>query len=73
MQRTQFCIESAKNDLKPMDFLKHNLYFETEGVCRFFDNLEKNYMNALANPNEEHERNESEYLMNFWGGVHKFS
>ena len=32
MQRTQFCAKSAKNDLKTMDFLQHNLHFETEGV-----------------------------------------
>lgn len=32
MQRTQFCAKSAKNDLKPTDFLKRNFYFETEGV-----------------------------------------
>ena len=33
MQRTLFHAKSAKNDLKPKDFLKHNFYFETEGVC----------------------------------------
>jgi hypothetical protein len=32
IQRTQFCAKSTKNDLKPMDFLKRNFYFETEGV-----------------------------------------
>ena len=32
MQRTQFHAKSAKNDLKPMDFLECNFYFETEGV-----------------------------------------
>jgi len=32
MQRTQFCAKSAKNDLKPTDFLEHNFNFETEGV-----------------------------------------
>jgi hypothetical protein len=32
MQRTQFCAKSAKDDLKPMDFLKRNFYFETEEV-----------------------------------------
>jgi hypothetical protein len=32
MQRTQFCAKNVKNDLKPMDFLKRNFYFETEGV-----------------------------------------
>jgi hypothetical protein len=32
MQRTQFRAKSAKNDLKPADFLKRNFYFETEGV-----------------------------------------
>ena len=32
MQHTQFCAKSAKNDLKPIDFLKGNFYFETEGV-----------------------------------------
>ena len=32
MQRVQFHAKSAKNDLKPTDFLKHNFYFETEGV-----------------------------------------
>ena len=31
MQRTQFHAKSAKNDLKPTDFIKHNFYFETEG------------------------------------------
>jgi len=32
MQHMQFRAESAKNDLKPTNFLKRNLYFETEGV-----------------------------------------
>ena len=32
MQRMQFRAKSVKNDLKPMDFLKCNFYFETEGV-----------------------------------------
>jgi hypothetical protein len=32
MQRTQFHAKSAKNDLKPTDFLKRNFYFKTEGV-----------------------------------------
>ena len=33
MQHTQLCAKSAKNDLKPMDFLKLcNFYFETKGV-----------------------------------------
>jgi hypothetical protein len=32
MQCTQFCAKSAKNDLKPTNFLKRNFYFETEGV-----------------------------------------
>jgi hypothetical protein len=32
MQRMQFRAKSAKNDLKPMNFLKRNFYFETEGV-----------------------------------------
>jgi hypothetical protein len=32
MQRTQFCAKNAKNDLKPTNFLKRNLYFEMEGV-----------------------------------------
>ena len=32
MQRTRLCAISARNDLKPTDFLKHNIYFETEGV-----------------------------------------
>jgi len=32
MQCTQFCAKSAKNDLKPADFLKRNIYFKTEGV-----------------------------------------
>ena len=32
MQRTSFRAESAKNDLKPTDFLKRNFHFETEGV-----------------------------------------
>ena len=31
-QRMQFRAKSAKNDLKPTDFLNHNFYFETEGV-----------------------------------------
>ena len=31
MQRAQFCAKSAKNYLKPTDFLKRNIYFETEG------------------------------------------
>ena len=33
MQCTQFCAKIPKNDLKPMDSLKRNFYFETEGVC----------------------------------------
>ena len=32
MQRTQFRAKSAKNDLKPTNFLKRNFYFEMEGV-----------------------------------------
>ena len=32
MQRTQFSAKRAKNDLKPTYFLKHNFYFEMEGV-----------------------------------------
>ena len=32
MQRKQFRAKSAKNDLKPTNFLKLNFYFETEGV-----------------------------------------
>jgi hypothetical protein len=32
MQCMQFRAKSAKNDLKPMDFLKCNFQFETEGV-----------------------------------------
>jgi hypothetical protein len=32
IQHTQFRAKSAKNDLKPTDFLKRNFYFETEGV-----------------------------------------
>ena len=32
MRCTQFRAKNAKNDLKPMDFLKRNFYFETEGV-----------------------------------------
>ena len=32
IQRTQFCAKRAKNDLKPMDFLKRDFYFETEGA-----------------------------------------
>ena len=30
MQRTQFHAKSAKNDLKPTNFLIRNFYFETE-------------------------------------------
>ena len=32
MEHTHFCAKSAKNDLKPPEFLKCNFYFETEGV-----------------------------------------
>ena len=32
MQLMQFRAKSVENDLKPTDFLKRNLYFETEGV-----------------------------------------
>ena len=32
MQCMQFRAWSAKNELKPTDFLKRNFYFETEGV-----------------------------------------
>ena len=34
MQRTQFHAKSAKDDLKPTDFLKRNFCFETEGVVK---------------------------------------
>jgi hypothetical protein len=33
MQHMQFRAKSAKNGLKPTDFLNRNFYFETEGVC----------------------------------------
>jgi hypothetical protein len=33
MQRTQFGAKSAKNDLKPKDFLKRNFHLELEGVA----------------------------------------
>ena len=32
MQCMQFHAKSAKNDLTPTEFLKRNIYFETEGV-----------------------------------------
>ena len=32
MQRKLFRAKSAKNNLKPTDFLEHNFYFEMEGV-----------------------------------------
>jgi hypothetical protein len=32
MQRIHLRAKSAKNDLKPTDFLNNNFYFETEGV-----------------------------------------
>jgi hypothetical protein len=32
MQHTQFCAKSAKNDLKPANFLKRSFYFGMEGV-----------------------------------------
>jgi hypothetical protein len=32
IQCMQFPTKSAKNELKPMDFLQRNFYFETEGV-----------------------------------------
>ena len=32
MQRMQFHAKSAKNDLKPTNFLKRYFYFETKGV-----------------------------------------
>jgi hypothetical protein len=32
MQRTQFRAKSAKDDLKPTNFIKRNFYFEMEGV-----------------------------------------
>ena len=35
MQCMHFRAKSAKNDLKPMDFLKRNFYFETDGVVAF--------------------------------------
>jgi hypothetical protein len=35
MQRTQFRAKNAKNDLKPMNCLKRNFYFETEGVITY--------------------------------------
>ena len=31
-QRMQFRAKNAKNDLQPIDILKHNFYFEMEGV-----------------------------------------
>jgi hypothetical protein len=33
MQRMQFRAKSAKDDLKPTDFLKRNFCFEMDGVC----------------------------------------
>jgi hypothetical protein len=35
MQCMQFRAKSAKNDLKPTDYLKCNFYFETEGVSYY--------------------------------------
>ena len=35
MQRMQFRAKSAKNDLKPTEFLKHNFHFEKGGVCPY--------------------------------------
>ena len=35
-QRAQFRAKSAKNDLKPTDFLNRNFYFETEGVFHMY-------------------------------------
>ena len=32
MEHTQFRAKSAKNDLTPTIFLKHNFYIEAEGV-----------------------------------------
>ena len=32
MQCMHVRAKSAKNDLKPMDFVKHNVHFKTEGV-----------------------------------------
>jgi hypothetical protein len=39
MQCMQFRARSAKKDFEPMDLLKHNFYFETEGVyiCTMLD------------------------------------
>ena len=39
MQCMEFRAKSAKNDLKPMDFLKCNFYFETEGVVPIIFNI----------------------------------
>jgi hypothetical protein len=44
----QFHAKSVKNDLKTMDFLKHNFYFETEGVQNFVQTSSLN-LKTLAN------------------------
>jgi hypothetical protein len=44
----QFHAKSVKNDLKTMDFLKHNFYFETEGVQNFAQTSSLN-LKTLAN------------------------
>ena len=39
MQCTHFHAKSAKNDLKPTNFLKRNVYFEMEGVNENYGHL----------------------------------
>ena len=46
----QFHAKSAKNDLKPTDFLKHNFYFEMEGVGDFLTSGNFNRSFLKKNP-----------------------
>jgi hypothetical protein len=49
MESTHFCAKSAKNDLKPTDFLKkRNFYFETEGVLLSSPALANSNLVSLA-------------------------
>jgi hypothetical protein len=43
IQRTQFRAKNAKNDFSPIDLVKHNFCFETEGVL-----ISENFSHVMA-------------------------
>jgi hypothetical protein len=53
MQCTQFHAKSAKNNLKPMDFLKHNFYLKRREYMLILEgpqNISTIYMITCTNP-----------------------